>query len=229
MAQTPPDNPRDETNNAAPGNPGDLGDPGASQHHYELADHPDEMDDGPPPAVPSSRPKPKPTTDGPSHPAGDAATPQPDAAPPGDDAATTPTPAPPSHCPHCKKPITGKLLAGNCPHCGKRIADPSAGVEQSTKHATAALVLGVLSIPLGLISIALLNPIFGSVLGAILGGVAVHFARQAKQEIAEGYAPATSEGAANLGHLCGIIGVVLGCALTLFYAALQLIAFALEF
>jgi len=226
MSKPTPDNPRDDAKKTDPR------DPGESLGHYELADHPDEMDQGPPPAAPSipaHSTKPTPAQDAGPQQTDGGKPPAPDAPTAGEGKAPSTAPEAPSRCPECKKLITGKLLAGNCPHCGKRIADPAAGVEQSAKHANAALALGVLSIPLGLISIALLNPIFGSVLGAVLGGVAVHFARQAKQEIAEGYAPATSEGAANLGHLCGIIGVVLGCALTLFYAALQLIAFALEF
>ena len=59
MAEFPPDNPNDEP--LGPNRPEDADD-GEATDHYELADHPDEMDDGPPPAVPSApkRPTPKP-------------------------------------------------------------------------------------------------------------------------------------------------------------------------
>lgn len=124
-------------------------------------------------------------------------------------------------CQQCQQDLTGATLGGNCPSCGAPIVAAGIVSQQSAGNAVASLVLGILSLPTCFCCYGMFS--------VILGGLAVHFGRKAKQQIANGTAPATSEGMAHAGFICGVIGLSLGCILALVYAVTQILAFALEF
>jgi len=107
-------------------------------------------------------------------------------------------------CISCGYNLTGVSIGSNCPECGERV-DQSILIRrmgnQSCGYATAALVLGIISL----------------VACFLLGPVAIYYGKKARTLIdAGGYNP-SSRGLATAGYVLGIIGTCILCIYVLIF------------
>jgi predicted RNA-binding Zn-ribbon protein involved in translation (DUF1610 family) len=103
-------------------------------------------------------------------------------------------------CMSCGYSIVGLRLGERCPECGTQVLQFASQSSQSSGKAITSMVLGIVSI----------LTCFGyGILGLPCGIIAVIFAKKARLAIQAGTAPASSQGMATAGKVCGWIGIVL--------------------
>lgn len=102
-------------------------------------------------------------------------------------------------CQSCGYDLIGIVIGERCPECGTQVMQFASNTQSSGKAVT-SMVLGIISI----------IACFGyGILGIPCGIVAIVFAKKARLAIQSGTAPATSQGMATAGRVCGWIGLIL--------------------
>ncbi len=118
-------------------------------------------------------------------------------------------------CLACGYNISGLALGERCPECGSEVKQFASPGAQTSGKAITSMVLGIISI---------VTCMGYGIVGLPCGIIAVIFAKKARLAIQAGSAPASSQGMATAGKVCGWIGIVLN---SLMLAYLVVIIFVL--
>jgi hypothetical protein len=117
-------------------------------------------------------------------------------------------------CQSCNYDLVGVVIGQRCPECGTPVVQ-FASLNQSSGKAITSMVCGIF---------AIIGCFAYGIIGVPCGIVAIVFAKKARLAIQDGSAPASSQGMATAGRVCGWIGLILSSIYLVMMIVVVLIA-----